>query len=64
VREDEAKALKVGDRVKFHDAEVPSDENGFQGTVTERNYSRFVVKWDDGIECSYSNALAKIIQHA
>lgn len=61
MKESEARALKIGDRVTFIDDEVPTDENGFLGTVTERDYVRFMVKWDDGVVCSYHNALVKTL---
>lgn len=61
MRENEARELKIGDRVEFHGEEAPPPEEGFQGTVTDRDYVRFVVKWDDGVVCSYHNALAKDI---
>lgn len=63
MREVEAKKLKTGDRVKFND-DLPNDDNGSLGTVTDRDYARFMVKWDDGVECSYPHLLAMAIQRA
>lgn len=61
MREHEAKKLKIGDRVEFRDDLVPNADNGGLGTVTDRDYSRFAVKWDDGLECSYPHILAMAI---
>lgn len=63
MRENEAKKLKVGDRVEFND-DLPNVDNGSFGTVTDRDYARFAVKWDDGLECSYPHILAMAIQRA
>ena len=56
----EARALKVGDRVRWtepsgmvfttHAAEVASS-----GSVVEKGYSGFKVKWDDGLVAAYRN---------
>lgn len=62
MREAEAKQLKVGDRVKFKDELIPNADDGSLGTVIDRDYSRFMVKWDDGVECSYPFILAMAIQ--
>ena len=61
--EAQAKKLKIGDRVRFND-NIPNADNDSLGTVTDRDYSRFMVKWDDGMECSYSHILAMAIQRA
>jgi hypothetical protein len=63
MREDETKKLKVGDRVQFRD-DMPNDDNGSFGTVTDRDYARFMVKWDDGLECGYPHVLAMAIHRA
>lgn len=59
--EAEAKKLQTGDRVQFMD-DMPNEDNGSTGTVTDRDYARFTVKWDDGLECSYPHILAMAIQ--
>ena len=61
--EAQAKKLKIGDRVRFND-NIPNADNDSLGTVTDRDYSRFMVKWDDGMECSYPHILAMAIQRA
>jgi hypothetical protein len=63
MRETEAKKLKAGDRVEYRFDE-PSEDNGSLGTITERDYARFMVKWDDGTECSYPHILAMAIHRA
>jgi hypothetical protein len=63
MREAEAKKLKAGDRVEYRFDE-PSEDNGSTGTVTERDYCRFMVRWDDGVECSYPHILAMAIHRA
>lgn len=40
-----AKKLKVGTRVKW--------EDGTLGTVVDKNWHAFMIKWDDGIECIF-----------
>jgi len=63
--EAEAKKLKVGDGVRFQDDLVPNPDNGSTGTVIDRDYSRFKVRWDDdGSECSFPNILAMCIYRA
>ena len=64
MREAEAKKLETGDRVQFRDDLIPNEDNGSLGTVINRDYSRFMVKWDDGLECSYPHILAMAIQRA
>jgi hypothetical protein len=63
MREADAKRLRPGDRVQFQD-DMPNDDNGSLGTVTERDYSRFRVEWDDGVNCSYPHILAMAIKRA
>jgi hypothetical protein len=60
VKETEAKKLKVGDRVEYR-CDPPTEDDGSQGVVTDRDYSRFMVKWDDGTSCSYPHILAMAI---
>lgn len=62
MRENEARALKVGDRVVFR-CDPPTDESG-SGTVIDRDYSRFMVEWDDGLKCSYPHILAMAIHRS
>ena len=64
MNEGEAKRLKVGDRVVFRDDLVPNEDNGSEGVVIDRDYARFVVKWDDGLRCSYPHCLAMAIHKA
>lgn len=59
--QNEAKKLKIGDRVQFQDT-MSNPANGDLGTVIGRDYSRFLIKWDDGIECSYPFILAMTIE--
>ncbi len=61
MREAEAKKLKTGDRVEFKD-DMPNEDNGSLGTVTDHDYARFMIKWDDGVECSYPHILAMAIR--
>lgn len=61
MREAEAKKLKSGDRVRFQDT-MPNDDNGSLGTVIAHDYSRFMVKWDDDVQCSYPHILAMAIE--
>lgn len=63
MKESEAKKLKIGDRVEFRD-DLPNEDNGSQGVIIDRDYSRFMVKWDDGVQCSYPHILAMAIQRA
>ena len=63
MRESEAKKLKVGDRVVFR-CTPASEDDGSQGIVTERDYCRFMVEWDDGVKCSYPHVLAMAIYRA
>lgn len=59
--EAQAKAIKIGDRVVFRDDLIANDDNGSLGTVTDRDYARFAVQWDDGTACSYPHILAVAI---
>jgi hypothetical protein len=43
---DESRALKVGDRVRW------GEDQGDQGTITEKNWSGVTLKWDDRAEQS------------
>lgn len=63
MKENEAKRLKTGDRIKFQD-DLPNENNGDLGTVVDRDYARFMVRWDDGLECSYPHILATAIHKA
>lgn len=58
--ENEAKKLKIGARVVYR-CDPPSEEDGSRGVVTDRDYARFMVRWDDGVECSYPHILAMAI---
>ena len=60
MRESEAKRLKAGDRVVFRTTPA-SEDDGSKGVVTERDYARFMVEWDDGVRCSYPHVLAMAI---
>jgi hypothetical protein len=48
-----ARTLKVDDRVLYNAV--------IGGTVIERDYARFKVRWDDGMECSYGFVHAEMI---
>ena len=63
MRQNEAKKLKVGDRVVFRTT-LASADDGSQGVVTEHDYARFMVEWDDGLKCSYLHHLAMAIHRA
>lgn len=63
MRESEAKKLKAGDRVVYR-CDTPSEDSGSEGVITERDYCRFMVEWDDGAKCSYPHILAVAIHRA
>lgn len=63
MREAESKKIKIGERVKFRD-DMPNEGNGDLGTVTDLDYARIMVRWDDGLECSYPHILAMAIHRA
>lgn len=62
MRESEAKKLKVGDRIEFFDEVTPNPDNGSLGTITQRDYARVQIEWDDGVVCSYPHTLAMAIR--
>lgn len=62
--EKEAKKIKIGDRVEYRFVDIPHEDNGSLGTVIDRDYARFKVKWDDDVECSYLYILAMSIHRA
>jgi hypothetical protein len=54
----QARAIKIGQRVTWltPDGIQPTtlcQIEASYGTVTEKDYARMMVEWDDGLKCSY-----------
>lgn len=48
----QARAIKIGQRV-FYQADAVVPKAGDFGVVTEKDYARFRVQWDDGVNNTY-----------
>lgn len=55
----DAKSLKIGDRIYYESGD--SQDNGDEGTITDKNWMAFEITYDDGLVVTYKNELAMSI---
>lgn len=59
--QEQARTVKVGDRIRWRDFDPAVHNEADLGTVIEREYGGFKVRWDDGLEISYPFAHASTL---